>query len=332
MGERRRLTVALVITGPVADEVNGMRRALGAKALGRIAPHVTLVPPVNVHEEDLEEVLSHVRCQAARNGPMAVELGPPATFWPRTPVLYLELCGDLEGLGELQRSLVCGPLAPPPGRVERDFVPHVTLDQRIDPRRLPHALAALADYRSSYCFERVTILEQDADHRWLPMADTALGRPLLVGRGSLDLELCVVEQPDPVVMAWAEGEWAAYSRAFYGPAVHAFERFAVVARTKGTLVGYAEGDIRGTALKLGRLIVGPQWRGQGIASQLLRAVERFGLEHGCDCVRLETLAGERAAELYEDRGFKVIARLANWRDGHDFVLMERALSPQVLPS
>jgi ribosomal protein S18 acetylase RimI-like enzyme len=325
MPERRRLTVALVITGPVSDEVDGMRRALGAKALGRIAPHVTLVPPVNIHEEDIEDVLEHVRREAARSGPIAVELGPPAAFWPRTPVLYLELGGDIEGLLELQRCLVSGPLAPPPGRAERDFVPHVTLDQRIDPTRLAHVLVALGDYRSSYCFERVTILDQDADHRWWPMADTALGRPLVVGRGSLDLELAIVEQPDPVVQAWAEGEWEAYSRELYGPAVHPFERFVIIARTKGTPVGYAEGDIRGTALKLGRLIVSPQWRSQGIGSHLLRAVERFGLEHGCDWVRLETLADQRAAELYEDRGFKVIARLGNWRDGHDFVLMERAL-------
>jgi hypothetical protein len=60
-------------------------------------------------------------------------------------------------------------------------------------------------------------------------------------------------------------------------------------------------------------------------------VERFALEHGCDCVRLETISGEEAAQLYSDRGFKVIADLADWRDGRDFVLMERRLSAQLGP-
>ena len=142
----------------------------------------------------------------------------------------------------------------------------------------------------------------------------ALGRPAIVGRGSLDLELSVVGQPDPIVVAWADDLWQAYSRERYGPDVHPFERFSIVARSNGALVGYAEGDIRGTALKLGRLVVSPPWRGHGIASHLLRAVERFALEHGCDCVRLETISGEEAAKLYSDRGFKVIADLADWRD------------------
>ena len=306
-----------------------MRRALGARSLGRIAPHVTLVPPVNVKEEALEAVLDHVRGRARSSGPITLDLGPPATFWPRTPVLYLEVGGDLEDLAELHRALMNGPLAPPSGRPERGFVPHVTLDQRIEPSRLPHALAALADYRASHCFEHLSVLQQDSEHRWRPMADMALGRPAIVGRGSLDLELSVVVQPDPIVVAWADDLWQAYSRERYGPDVHPFERFSIVARSNGALVGYAEGDIRGTALKLGRLVVSPPWRGHGIASHLLRAVERFALEHGCDCVRLETISGEEAAKLYSDRGFKVIADLADWRDGRDFVLMERRLSAQL---
>ena len=54
---RRRLFVALEITGAVASEVDGLRRAIGSSALGRISPHLTLVPPVNVAESDLPSVL-----------------------------------------------------------------------------------------------------------------------------------------------------------------------------------------------------------------------------------------------------------------------------------
>ena len=48
MANRHRLGVAVVIDPPVADEINGLRRAVRDGALDRIAPHVTLVPPVNV--------------------------------------------------------------------------------------------------------------------------------------------------------------------------------------------------------------------------------------------------------------------------------------------
>ena len=323
MTPRRRLTVALVVTGVVANEIDGLRRALGAGALERIAPHCTLIAPVNVREESLETVLAQVRAAAAKSAPIAVNLGPPATFWPRAPVLYLAVSGDIDAMTELRRDLGAGPLAPPPARRERDFVPHLTLDQRIEPSRLPHALKALASYRTTYCFERLTVLELDAGHRWQPLADAALGKPMVAGRGSLDLELSVVERPDPVVAAWADEQWAGYSRDRYGEAVRPIKPYALVARADGRPVGFADGEIRGPVLRIGRLIVSPEWRSLGVGSHLLRAVERLGLERGCGRVRLETLRGGRAERFYAERGYVVTATLPRWREEHDFVLMER---------
>ena len=331
MARRRRLTVALVVTGRLADEVDGMRRALGATALKRIAPHCTLVPPVNVREEDMSSVLEHVRAAAAKSSPIAVELGPPATFWPRTPVLYLSVGGDLEAIGQLRADLATGPLAPPKERRERDFVPHLTLDQRIEPGRLPHALEALADYRAEHCFERLTLLEQDAEHRWWPLADTVLGRPRVVGRGSFDLELSVVERPDPIVAAWVGEQWAGYLTGRYGPEVRPNQPFAIVARSGGAPVGFADGEVRGPVIRIGRLIVSPEWRDHGVGSHLLGAVEMLGLERGCALVRLETPDGGEAEGFYGGRGFFVVARLPRWREGRDFVVMERQLSPRPDP-
>ena len=323
MPERRRLTVALVVTGALANEIDGMRRALGAKALERIAPHCTVIPPVNVREDCLEEVLADVRRAAAKSAPIAVNLGPPDTFWPRTPVLYLAVSGDLEALASLRSDLGTGPLAPPPARPVRQFVPHLSLDQRIDPSRLAHALEALADYRATYCFERVTVLEQDKDHRWHALADAELGRPVVAGRGSLDLELSVVERPDPVVAALVNEQWAAYSRGRYGDAVRPVEPYALVARAGGRLVGFADGELRGPVIRIARLIVWPEWRGLGVGSHLLRAVEGLGLERGCRRVRLETLHGDGAEQFYAARGYVVTAPLPRWREERDFVLMER---------
>jgi 2'-5' RNA ligase/ribosomal protein S18 acetylase RimI-like enzyme len=322
---RRRLTVALVLTGSVANEIDGMRRALGASALERIAPHCTLVPPVNVREESLTAVLDHVRSAAATSAPVTLTLGPPATFWPSTPVLYLRVGGDVDSVRALRDHLVTGPLAPPAERSERPFVPHVTLDQRIDPARLSDALAALADYRATYCFERVTVMEQDAGHRWQPLADTPLGKPKMAGRGSLDLEISVVDRPGPDIAGWADELWAQYSREQYGQAVRAIKPFAVVVRSGGLPVGFADGEIRGAACRLGRLAVRPDWRGQGVGSHVLRAVEQLGLERGCESIRLETLSGGRAEQFYTERGYKLVAPLPRWREGRDFVLMERAV-------
>jgi GNAT superfamily N-acetyltransferase/2'-5' RNA ligase len=291
-----------VVTGALANEIDGLRRALGAKALERIAPHCTLIPPVNVREESIEAVLSNVRAAAGKSAPIAVNLGPLATFWPRTPVLYLAVSGDVDAMTVLRTNLGAGPLAPPPARSERDFVAHLTLDQRI---------------------EQVTVLEQDANHRWQPLADAALGKPVVAGRGSLDLELSVVERPDPVVAAWADEQWAGHSRERYGEGPRPVKPYALVARADGRPVGFADGEIRGPVLRIGRLIVSPEWRSLGVGSHLLRALERLGLERGCGRVRLETLSGGRAEQFYAEHGYVVTATLPRWREEGDFVLMER---------
>jgi 2'-5' RNA ligase/predicted GNAT family N-acyltransferase len=316
-----------VVTGAVANEVDGLRRALGVKALERIAPHLTLIPPVNVHEEDLEAVLAQVRHGAGETTPISVEFGPPATFWPRTPVLYFKVSGDVGAMAALRAEIGTGPLKSPSARKEREFVPHLTLDQRIDPATLPHALVALAGYRRAYCFERVTVLEQDDEHRWTALADAELGEARVAGRGTLDLELSVVARPDPAALAWANEQWANYSRQRYGDAIHPIEPYAIAARALGALVAYAEGEVRGPVIRLGRLVVSPERRDQGAGSHMLRAVEQFGLERGCERVRLETLAGGRAEHFYADHGYVVTATLSKWREERDFVVMERNIVP-----
>ena len=62
---KARLGVALLLPAGVSAEVDGLRRALGDGALGRIPAHLTLVPPVNVREDRLGHALAVLRSAAA---------------------------------------------------------------------------------------------------------------------------------------------------------------------------------------------------------------------------------------------------------------------------
>jgi 2'-5' RNA ligase len=84
---RRRFGVVVLITGAAAAEIDGLRRAVGDPWLDRVPPHVTLVPPVNVRESELETALAVLRAAAAQARPFTLELGPTATFLPASPVL-----------------------------------------------------------------------------------------------------------------------------------------------------------------------------------------------------------------------------------------------------
>ncbi|HYZ97819.1 MAG TPA: 2'-5' RNA ligase family protein [Acidimicrobiales bacterium] len=170
---RRRLGVALLVPEPTAIEVDGLRRALGDGSFGRIPPHLTLVPPVNVREDDLPAAVDLLRAAARRARPLDLRLGPAATFHPDTPVVYLTVGGALEALAALRDDLFRPPLE---RTVTRPYVPHVTVADEIDPDRIPAAVTALADYVVDVRIEAVHLLEEQRGRVWRPIADAAFTR------------------------------------------------------------------------------------------------------------------------------------------------------------
>jgi 2'-5' RNA ligase len=165
---RRRLGVALLLPQPIATEVDGLRRALGDGALGRLPAHLTLVPPVNVAEDALPDALAVLRAAARATRPLNLRLGPAATFDPVTPVVYLDVTGDVEPLHGLRDRLFAPPLE---RALTHPFVPHVTVADDMDPGRIPAAVAALADYVADVRVDAVYLLEEGRGRIWHPIAE-----------------------------------------------------------------------------------------------------------------------------------------------------------------
>jgi 2'-5' RNA ligase/ribosomal protein S18 acetylase RimI-like enzyme len=318
-----------MVPGRTADEINGLRRALSSGEVERIGPHVTLVPPVNVRQDDVAAVGEFAREVASEFAPLALELGPAATFLPRNPVCYLAVSGEeaaLDALVRLASRLGSGALAAPASRRQLAFVPHVTINQHMEPEQIAPAVAALSGYRAGVVFEAVTLLEfSESDRRWSKLVEAPLARPAVVGRGGVEIALSLSSRLDPPAADWSQRAWQQYSARQYGPAVRPDEPFAITARMAGEIAGVAEGEVRSTLCRLARLMVGPDRRGTGIGSQLLRATEHHAAARGCRFVRLEALAGSRAEGFYLGRGYEVVASLPRWREERDFSLMERRL-------
>lgn len=310
----------------MADEINGLRRALGAASAARIAPHVTLVPPVNVREEDVEESCTVLRRAAQQVGPIRLELGPPETFLPHAPVVYMAVGGDVQEIDLLRRLLEAPPLAPPLTRPARPFVPHVTLNQSMSSHLIPSVLETLTHYRAEVVVEKVTLLAfVDADRRWIPLDDADLRRQHVAGRGGIEVELAVATALDETGQDFLRRTWEDYEAAVYGHR-EGSETFAITARSDGQVVGAATGQFQAREpAYLGYLIVAPVWRSLGVGSQLLRATERLAREKGAPSLRLLTRAGGPAASFYARYGYVPVTRIPRWRYGHDFDLLSREL-------
>jgi 2'-5' RNA ligase len=284
------LAVVLFVPDPVRTEVDVLRRAFGDTTLARIAPHVTLVPPVNVDADDVPAAIAAVDAAVRGDQPFDVTLGPPETFLPVTPVLYLHVGGDdarAELGGQRARAFVA-PLARPVGR---DFVPHVTLGRaKHAPYRIDAGITAFGEYEATFVADRLTLLEllhpPGAPDIWTPIHEAPFGGPTVVARGPLQVELSVTSVvPDDAIdlllaafgptgeVLGAGGEVVATVEVERRPRRDApTGQQVVTARRDGEALGVALGriDPLGGASIIDAVAVDEPHRRQGVAAHLLR--------------------------------------------------------------
>lgn len=173
---RHRLGVVLLVPQPWSTEIDGVRRALGDDALGRIPSHLTLVPPINVRDDELPTAFDVVHAAAGACPVLDLHLGPVSTFAPVNPVAYLSVSGaapTMSHLVGLRDAMLSGPLDRPD---DHPFVPHVTVANDLPEDRLAACVDVLAGYGADVSFERAHVLAEQPGRVWVPVADAALGR------------------------------------------------------------------------------------------------------------------------------------------------------------
>jgi GNAT superfamily N-acetyltransferase len=215
---------------------------------------------------------------------LSLRLGPPETFLPDSPVLYLAVGGDLEGLGHVRDAVFVRPLS---RSLTWPFVPHVTLLDGADPAVIEAATTLLGDYRTEATISRICLLQEvrgPAGRTWTVVADACFGRPAIVGTGSpLALELVRSQLVDPEAAALLEAEGAAAG----GPndAHYPTRQLVVTARREGDVVGVAGARLTPDGGKIGVLVASPHRR-QGIGTHLLAGVEAAVADAGWGCTSL----------------------------------------------
>lgn len=322
---RSRVGVALLLPSPVGAEVDVLRRSLGADDVDRLPSHLTLVPPVNVRDDDMDSALDLLRDAAGRTSPFRLVLGPPRTFLPINPVLYLEVGGDVAAVDKLRDRIFRPPLE---RNLTWPFQPHVTLLDQGTEERIRAAQEALADYRVEMLLERVHLLQEfneEGTRFWRPVAEAAFAAPSVVGRGGLELELEVGERLSLDALTFRDRSFDQWQESRFG-APWRKEPLAVTARRGDRIVGTADGDVRpnGEAY-LDDLIVAPDVRGEGVGAHLVAAFSSAAAERGATFVTLRTEADGPAEPFYLRLGFERWYVLPRWRDDRDFVQMRRML-------
>jgi 2'-5' RNA ligase/8-oxo-dGTP pyrophosphatase MutT (NUDIX family) len=171
-----RLGVIVLLPEPIAAHVQAWRRAFRDPARDLIPPHLTLVPPQTVVDDDLEAAIRLVDRAAAEAGPGMVELRGAATFLPETPVAYLEVTEGAATLRMLESAL----RTPPLDQRSFPFHPHVTVAQDRSAEELMAVARDLAAFHAIFPLPELTLMEEVEDAGWRTIHQAAVGSSGLI--------------------------------------------------------------------------------------------------------------------------------------------------------
>ena len=172
----RRLGVVVRLPEPLAIHVQAWRRAFHDPTAQRIVPHLTVVPPQTVAEDDVPPALALVERAAAEAAPCTVELDGAATFLPQSPVAFLVVREGIPALRGLEAAL----RSPPLHRRTHRFHPHVTLTQDRPTGEIEAAARELAGFRASFPVREVAVMQEGRDGVWRPLVQAPMGGSALV--------------------------------------------------------------------------------------------------------------------------------------------------------
>lgn len=164
--------VALAIPEPWATQLQDYRTQLGDVTAEQIPTHITLIPPTEVDDSELEALEEHLAWVAADHEPFVVHLRGTGTFRPVSPVVFVMLAQGISNCEQLAGALRSGPLD-----IELAFHyhPHVTIAHHLEDAALDQAFCELEGFGCRFDADDFHLYVHDDETGWHPTRSFALG-------------------------------------------------------------------------------------------------------------------------------------------------------------
>ena len=163
--------VAVAIPEPWATELQDYRAAVGDTTAAMIPTHITLVPPTEVDDDQLDKIEDHLAAAADEVAAFLVHLRGTGTFRPTSPVVFVSLAEGISQCEQLAEVVRRGPLA-----IDLAFPyhPHVTIAHHLSDEQLDQAFDELADFECEFDVEEFKLYVHDEERGWRPTRYFAL--------------------------------------------------------------------------------------------------------------------------------------------------------------
>jgi 2'-5' RNA ligase len=155
--------VAIGLPEPFGTELTRWREELGDPMALAIPPHVTLIPPTELDDDELAAVEKHLELVAESQWPFEIHLRGTGSFRPVSPVVFVALAAGISDCERLELAVRTGPLAQRP---RFNYHPHVTVAHDVAPSVLDRAFAEMADYEARFPVAHFGLFECGADGIW----------------------------------------------------------------------------------------------------------------------------------------------------------------------
>ncbi|MFC5176042.1 2'-5' RNA ligase family protein [Nocardioides taihuensis] len=163
--------VAIAIPEPWGGELQRYRASIGDRTGAGIPTHITLVPPAEVADGELEAVEQHLTEVAAGARAFTVHLRGTGTFRPVSPVVFVSVVEGISGCEQLASAVRNGPLAV---QLQFPYHPHVTVAHHLDDDALDRAFADLADFECVFAAAEFHLYVHDDESGWRPTREFPL--------------------------------------------------------------------------------------------------------------------------------------------------------------
>ena len=164
--------VSIAIPSPHAEMLQAKRASFGDPLAECIPTHVTLLPPTEVPQEELEAAVKHLEEVAAQGHPFPMVLRGTGTFRPTSPVVFVQVSGGIADCELLEKAVRQGPLDRP---LDFNYHPHVTIAHHVPDPNLDRAFTELSGFECAFEVEEFHLYEHGDDGVWRPVRSFALG-------------------------------------------------------------------------------------------------------------------------------------------------------------
>ncbi len=137
----------------------------------------------------------------------------------------------------------------------------------------------------------------------------------------MDLDFQVGEKPDDDVEEFMLNGWALVP----GPnqAIKSTKNIVIAARQGSSIIAVLKGWAAGGVGYASELLVGPEFRGRGVGTEMLAKFEEVCLKNSARRLALHVLADSDEQRLYERLGWSPEFEIDDWIEGRTYLQLRK---------